>query len=235
VPERTVKRSASARKASATREGDELNARGEQKRSIITRTAILNVALLEFAEHGFFGTSTRSIGKRAGIHNTLLTYHFRNKDSLWRATAKHFFEEIRSQLESHPPHGGDKNPIDRIRWEFHSFFNFITQYPEFHQFMMHESLQGGDRLAWLLDTFHRPILDRVIPEIEAAQASGDLPAGPPTLIFYFLIGVTTALSASRAEMSFHSGTPPDASDKAQEYWDVIEKIIFVPFSETKPD
>lgn len=227
MTEKTLKRDNSPRKKAATEpQGGRRNRRGEQQRSIKTRQAILHAALLEFAEHGFDGASTRSIGKRASIHNTLLTYHFKNKDALWRATAEHYFGEIASTLESRPPPEESAKPIDRIRWEFHSFFDFITKNPEFHQFMMQESLQGSERLAWLMDTLHKPIMERVLPEIIAAQAEGDFPEGHPVLVFYFLVGVTTVLSASKAEILRHSGIESLGPNISDDYWQVIRETVF---------
>src|SRR5438128_918554 len=71
----------------APTEAKEKPPRREQQRTIETRRAILDAALNEFAERGFEGASVRRIGERAGLEYTLITYHFKNKDTLWRAVA----------------------------------------------------------------------------------------------------------------------------------------------------
>lgn len=86
-------------KAAAVTEGNggsvprRRGSRKEQKRAIDTRQSILDAALEEFAERGFDGASVRRIGERAKLDFTLITYHFRNKDTLWREVAGHAFAQ----------------------------------------------------------------------------------------------------------------------------------------------
>src|SRR5690348_5898595 len=73
--------------------------RAKQQRAINTRRAILNAALAEFAERGFDAASIRVIADRTGLQHPLITYHFRNKDFLWRAAAEYAFEQIREEWD----------------------------------------------------------------------------------------------------------------------------------------
>ena len=73
-------------------------ARKQQQRSIITQQKLLDAALEAFSENGFKGTSTRDIAERAGVHHPLITYHFKNKDKLWRAAADRIFRDFRSAI-----------------------------------------------------------------------------------------------------------------------------------------
>lgn len=206
--------------------GGRSSQRREQARSVEKRVAILDAALSEFAERGYEAASTRNIARRAGIHNTLLTYHFRGKEALWKATAEHFFGEISSKLGRATSDDSNLAPLERLRTEFRSFFTFIIAHPSFHQFMMRENQPGSARLPWLMETLLAPIMRRTIPIIEAAQRSGDLPPGHPVLIYYFLVSVTTVLSTLSAEIEFHSGVEPLSSAMAERYWDLVERVIF---------
>lgn len=206
--------------------GGRSSERREQQRSVDTRIVILDSALSEFAEYGYDAASTRRIARRAGIHNTLLTYHFTNKEALWRATAEHFFTEISEQLSQTAAYDPDLSPIEKLREEFRSFYAFIVAHPAFHQFMIRESQPGNPRLPWLVETFLSPITTRTLPLVEAAQRSGDLPKGHPVLIYYFLVSVLTVLSAQRAEIEFHSGIDPLTSDMVDKYWELVDKLVF---------
>jgi AcrR family transcriptional regulator len=200
--------------------------RRKQKRSIDTRFAILKAALTEFAENGFDAASTRSIGGRAGINYPLITYHFRTKEALWRAVAEHAFGQIRSLWDRDVPAEAELSPRDRVRQEFHIFLRFTIEYPDFHQFMLRESKPNNPRLLWLVETFLRPVMSRVLPQIKAAQKAGEMPIANPALLYYLLIGVVTVLSSLGAEMRATSRL--DASDPAlvEDYWSLIERTIF---------
>ena len=76
----------------------EMPARKQQQRSIITQQKLLDAAIEAFSENGFKGTSTRDIAERAGVHHPLITYHFKNKDQLWRAAADHLFGSFNRSL-----------------------------------------------------------------------------------------------------------------------------------------
>ena len=68
--------------------------RKQQQRSVRTRQKLLDAALEAFSENGFKGTSTRDIADRAGVHHPLITYHFKNKETLWRASADQVFSDF---------------------------------------------------------------------------------------------------------------------------------------------
>jgi AcrR family transcriptional regulator len=73
-------------------------ARKQQQRSVVTQQKLLDAAIEAFSENGFKGTSTRDIAERAGVHHPLITYHFKNKDQLWRAAADHVFSAFTLSL-----------------------------------------------------------------------------------------------------------------------------------------
>lgn len=60
------------------------------------RNSIIDAALELFAEKGFSGTRTREIAARAGISETLIFQHFKDKETLYGAT----FERL---ITHHPP------------------------------------------------------------------------------------------------------------------------------------
>lgn len=195
---------------------------------------ILHAALAIFAEHGFEGTSTRAIGERAGLHYTLINYHFRTKDALWRATAEHFFTEMVDMWERDAPDIDPSKPMELLKSEFRNLLHFSFSNPDFHRFMINESRSNDDRLIWLMDTFLAPIMRRTVPQIEAAQAVGDLPDINPVLVHYFLVGATTVISSLGGEIREHLKDAPDGLDIAALYWDIVEQMIFRPHFFERP-
>lgn len=58
------------------------------------REAVIQAAVEEFAEAGFFGTSTEAIAARAGISQPYIFRLFGNKETLFVATAQRCFDRI---------------------------------------------------------------------------------------------------------------------------------------------
>lgn len=52
------------------------------------RSRILAAAIDVFAEHGYSGTATREICRRAGVNGAALNYHWRSKEQLWQAVCE---------------------------------------------------------------------------------------------------------------------------------------------------
>jgi AcrR family transcriptional regulator len=143
--------------------------RREQQRAIESRLSILEAALVEFAEKGFDGASTRSIGERAGVKQPLIAYHFGTKEALWKAVAEHFFSEIAQLWTEALPAEMEVSPVDRVRIEFRTFLRFTLEHPDFHHFMLRENLPGSPRLRWLAESMLVPTMSRILPQIRVAQ------------------------------------------------------------------
>lgn len=200
--------------------------RKEQKRSIDTRQTILDAALEEFAERGFDGASVRRIGDRAKLDFTLITYHFRNKDSLWRAVASQAFGEILSAWDRAIPPDSTLSARDRVKVEFRTYFEFTAGHTSFHNFMLREMQADSPRLRWLVDEFLNQTRERIMPQIRAAQADGDLVSGDCDLLYYLLIGATAALSSLSGEIAATTGYTLADAAVVERYWDLLDKVFF---------
>src|SRR5258708_37133271 len=183
--------------------------RAEQQRSIATRASILDAAIAEFAERGFEGASIRAIADRLGLQHPLITYHFRSKDTLWRAAAEHAFAQIRSEWDISAPEGSDLSPLARLRQEYATLFRYTVAFPEFHRFMRQETLTTNPRLKWVAETVLAPLLGRLLPQIVADQKHGLLSEVDPILFHYLMISLTATLSEFGPEMLVTSGLSSD--------------------------
>ena len=201
--------------------------RREQQRSIETRKGILEAALIEFAERGFDGASTRRIGERAGLEYTLITYHYRTKEALWKAVAEYAFEQIESLWDAAVPGDSEMCPADRVRVEFRTFLSFTVEHTAFHHFMLRENQGTSPRLRWLVDKVLSKTRDRVLPQIRAAQAEGKLIEGDPDHLYYMLIGMTSALSSMNREMFETIGFSIKDERAVDQYWAMIERAVFI--------
>lgn len=75
------------------------------------RSQILTAAMEVFAEHGFHGTPTRELARRAGVSEALVFQHFPTKEALISAILDHVgFEDRIQTMEEHlnrmPPRAG---------------------------------------------------------------------------------------------------------------------------------
>ena len=200
--------------------------RAQQQRALATRSAILTAAIAEFAEHGFEGASIRRIAERTGLQHPLITYHYRSKEILWRAAAEHAFARIRQEWDDRVPELATMSPLERLRQEYRSVFEYTAAFPEFHRFMRQECLSHNPRLRWVAKTVLRPLIHRLLPQISAAQDEGLLPKVEPILFHYMMVSLTATLSEFGPEMELVTDLSPNDSRVAQAYWCLVEEAVF---------
>jgi TetR/AcrR family transcriptional regulator len=200
--------------------------RAEQQRSLETRASILNAAIAEFAERGFEGASIRAIAERLGLQHPLITYHYRTKDILWRASAEHAFAQIKAGWDISAPENSDLQPLARLREEYATLFRYTVAFPEFHRFMRQEALTNNPRLKWVAETVLAPLLGRLIPQIVAAQKQGLLPPVDPILFHYMMVSLTATLSGFGPEMQVTSGLSAENTKVTEAYWRLVDETVF---------
>ena len=200
--------------------------RAEQQRSQATRSAILEAGLAEFAEKGFEAASIRSIAERTGFQHPLITYHYPTKDVLWRAVAEHTFEPIREAWDQRALEQADLSPLERLRAEYRAVFQHTTEFPDFHRFMRQETSTGNARLQWVAEMVLKPLIDRLLPQIEAAQKQRLLPRVEPILFHYLMISLTSALSEFGPEMRVTRRLDAEQPEVVEAYWKLVETMVF---------
>jgi TetR/AcrR family transcriptional regulator len=157
--------------------------RKQQLRSLRTQQKLLDAALEAFSENGFKGTSTRDIAERAGVHHPLITYHFRNKEELWRAAADRTFRQFNRAIIEAYESTKDECPRTRTAAVIRAYVDSASEQPELHKVILQEASYPSARLDWLVDTHLRPIFEASVKDLASLQAMGVAPPGDPALLF----------------------------------------------------
>lgn len=163
--------------------GNERPARKQQQRSIVTQQKLLDAAVEAFSESGFKGTSTRDIADRAGVHHPLITYHFKNKDKLWRAAADRIFREFNVALVKAMADVPESRPRARAETFIRTYVRYAHDQPALHKFILQESSHPSARLDWLIRSHLKPLFEIVVKSLRELQDLGIAPPGDPAILF----------------------------------------------------
>ena len=208
-------------------------ARKQQKRSIVTQQKLLDAAIEAFSENGFKGTSTRDIAERAGVHHPLITYHFKNKDLLWRAAADRVFsdftETLRAALQDYP----GTNPKARMASMVRTYVGYAKRHPAMHKVLVQEASHPNPRLDWLIETHLKPLFDASFGLIEELQRVGVAPPGNPALLFNMIRLASGGLLTLANELKNSSGLDFDDPSTLDELADLVVRV-FLPGDVTVP-
>ena len=201
-------------------------ARKQQQRSLVTQHKLLDAATEAFSENGFKGTSTRDIAERAGVHHPLITYHFKNKDQLWRAATDRIFREFNISLVKAMAEVSETDPRARAEAFVRTYVRYAYQRPALHKIILQESSKPSDRLDWLVENHLRPLFDEVVKALEVMQEMGIAPAGNPALLFNMIRVSAGGLLALSLEIKGTSDIDFDDEGELDKLADMIIRVFF---------
>ena len=200
-------------------------ARKQQQRSLRTRQKLLDAALEAFSESGFKGTSTRDIADRAGVHHPLITYHFKNKEELWRATADRVFSEFSAVLLEARRNAEGKSPRKRMASIIRTYVHYAAGKPALHKLMLQESSRSSSRLDWLIEMHLKPVYETVVQELRPLQEQGIAPDGDPALLFNLIRVASGGTLALALEIKDTSGIDFEKPENVDALADMIIKVF----------
>jgi AcrR family transcriptional regulator len=190
-----------------------------------TRGRILATALQVFAERGFDGARTRDIAEQAGANLGLITYYFRNKETLWREAVAHAFAELQRELaEVVTSHAGD---AERLQLEqlARRFVRFVARRPEFMRLMNDEGKRDSPRMRWLADRFVKPMHEGLRQLIERGQARGLFPTVSPASLHYIVLGAAGLLFSQAPECRRIMGVDPTDPAFAEAHANAVIRLL----------
>ncbi len=190
-----------------------------------TRGKILATALQVFAEQGFDGARTRDIAERAGANLGLITYYFRNKETLWREAVTCAFAELQRELAAATAARRDGDERGRLEHLARTFVRFVARKPEFMRLMNDEGKRDGPRMRWLADRFVKPMHDGLRELIVRGQARGVLPRAAPASLHYIMLGAAGLLFSQAPECRRVTGIDPTDDAFAEAHADALVAIF----------
>jgi len=199
--------------------------RKQQQRSLRTKQKLLNAALEAFSEGGFKGTSTRDIAARAGVHHPLITYHFSNKERLWKSAVKNVFGSfIEALLKAQEKHAKDC-PKTRLAVMIRIYVHYAASHPALHKIILQESSNPGSRLEWLSENFLKPLSNIASGHITELQDKGVITSGDPALIYNMIRVSSGGLIALALELKSSCDIDLDTEEDLDKLADLIIRVF----------
>ncbi len=191
----------------------------------MTQHKLLDAAIEAFSENGFKGTSTRDIAERAGVHHPLITYHFKNKDKLWRAAADKVFRDFRRSLAASLEDHRNESPKERFASLIRAYVYYAKSQPALHKVMVQEASYPNPRLDWLIEEHLKPFFNATFELLEELQAVGVAPAGNPKLLFTMIRLSSGGLLALGNELKESSDIDIEKNETLDEIADMIINVF----------
>lgn len=201
-------------------------ARKQQQRSIVTQQKLLDAAIEAFSENGYKGTSTRDIAERAGVHHPLITYHFKNKDQLWRAATDRIFREFNISLAKAMADVPEVEPKARAEAFVRTYLHYSRSQPALHRIILQEANYESERLDWLSENHLKPLYSEVEKALVELQKVNVVPQGSASLLFNMIRVCAGGLIALKLELKTTSDIDLDCDEQIEELAALIIRVFF---------
>ena len=182
--------------------------RAVQQRAEETREAIVKAAIELFSTQGFEGTSIRAIEAASQTKRGLVTYHFRDKETLWKIVADSIFDRL-PEISGHALNAlSNLEPEAQLRAHLTNFIYHSARHPEVSRLIIQEGKSPSWRLDYIVENYVRPRL-----AMFRKLMGGEL--DPHTL--YIFIGSATLVFDVEAECEKLFGFNPRDDGFIQEH------------------
>ncbi len=151
-----------------------------ERRSDLTRKAILDAAEAVFAEHGFDGARIDAIAEVSGHNKTLIFRYFGDKLNLYAEVLKRIDKQvgepllqlIRPLLEDETILSDVHRLRDFFRAALGTFFDYVAAHPRLMRMIVWEHAEGWQTYIKVASIFEIEGLDRFEAFISRARAAG---------------------------------------------------------------
>jgi TetR/AcrR family transcriptional regulator len=200
--------------------------RAVQQRARDTQRRIIEAATEEFAALGYQGASTRSIAARARVQHTLLTYHFRGKEGLWRQTIASMATNYKREFDARLQGLSELDDVAKLRLLHEDFIRSAARDPTFHRILSHISRTPNPQLDWLVEQYLRHPVEDWTRLIRSAQKAGSYIQGDPHQLKYLFVGAATHVFLLAAEVEKVIGRSPSEPEFVEQYVRLCLSLFF---------
>lgn len=198
-----------------------------QQRALETRSRILKVAELEFAEKGSYGVRIDEIAAKAKVNKALIYKYFGSKDNLYKTIFSIVYDRF-SVLERQLFIDGNENFREKLKKFIEMDFLFLKDNPTYVRMLMWENLNNARYYnEKKLGSTKSPILEgleKILQEAkETSEISKDIDAKQILLTVY---GCGFNYFSNAETMKSFIGKDLLDDDVLRERIDFVTKMIF---------
>jgi TetR/AcrR family transcriptional regulator len=194
--------------------------------TVVSDTAMLDLALDAFADQGYDGTSVRDVCRRLGVSHNLVHERYGSKEALWYAAVEHGFRALANDLAT-AAQDTEGDELDRLRAILVRYVEATARRPALIRIINHEAARPGGRLDHVYDVYIKPAQQVADAAIRVLAEQGRVhPVSPATLHFLVGHGAGGLVSLPALAGRFPGGHG-DLLAQAREAVDVVMRGIVV--------
>tara|TARA_X000001036_G_scaffold136258_1_gene129047 strand:- start:4192 stop:4836 length:645 start_codon:yes stop_codon:yes gene_type:complete len=190
---------------------------------------LLSVALEYFSDLGFEGTQLKFIAEKTGVTNPLISYHFSNKEELWKRSIDYLskliiekFEAIRSDLK-------DIEGVPMLRSYTRQLIYFCAKNPPFYKIIYMEMGQNSWRSDYLINSIIGPLTTIGQSALNKASANPKFTAIPQPNFVSIIFGACSSFFMLTRLIEHQYDISTFEHVHIEKHADLVNQIIFDSF------
>jgi len=191
---------------------------------------VLNAAAIVFSKKGFDGAQIKHIAQHANLSTSLLQYHIKTKEELWKLAVTRLGDELMQHLKEIESYFKDLEGIPLMKAYNRQFIYFSAKRPEFFKIAFHEISNESHRAEWMMDEILTPIHEQF-----GAQAGPNNQAIEETLglspahVHSLVLGAANMFFALSFHYKRQYGLDTFDKEEIDKYVDFVNETIFARF------
>jgi AcrR family transcriptional regulator len=189
------------------------------------RGRILAAALELFANRGFDAVSTTDIAQKAGSSQSVVLYHFKTKDELWKAAMRDLFERVSIKPTLQGAMYKDLDTVSRLRVLLRGFVLASARHPELGRVINREGASNNERMQWLFEELAKPSYEVFEAIFAEGSKQGVLKNYPTAMLTLLAHGAAACLFNLSSISTMLMGGDPFQEDVIELQADVVVDIL----------
>ena len=192
-------------------------------------TVLLEAALDVFSDHGYEGAQLKEVAEKVGVTTPLISYHFENKEDLWKQSIIHLSAKIMRRYEEVRKEHDHLNGIALLKAFSKQYLYLMAEFPSMYKIL----LQEMGRKSWRYDFVSLYLLAHVVwfshkPITESTDLA-EFKAIPAANFVSIMFGATSSFFVLAQTLETEYGISPFSKENIEMHANIMNNLIFKQF------
>ncbi|MFQ3351360.1 MAG: hypothetical protein ACI914_000605 [Candidatus Marivariicella framensis] len=190
---------------------------------------LLTIALEHFSNYGFEGAQLKIIAEKVGITNSLISYHFKNKEELWKKSVDHLAKSIVEKFEAMRSELKDTEGVPMLRSYTRQLIYFSAKNPPFYKLTFMEMGKNSWRSDYLISSIVEPLTLIGQSALNKASTSPNFIAIPQPNFVSIIFGACCSFFMLTRLIEHQYDISTFDHEHIEKHADLVNQIIFDSF------
>ncbi len=190
---------------------------------------ILEAALDVFSDHGYEGAQLKEVAQKVGVTTPLISYHFENKEDLWKKSIIHLSEKIMLRYEKVRKEHLDLKGISLLKAFSKEYLYLMAEFPPMYKVL----LQEMGRKSWRYDFVSQHLLMPVVwfghKPITESNDLEEFKSIPVANFVSIMFGASSSFFVLAQTLEAEYGISPFTKENIEIHANIMNDLIFKQF------